>query len=43
MRQEILEIQAPTRQIATIGNYRHMILSASARGKGVRVMLDSSI
>jgi hypothetical protein len=33
MRQEILEIQAPTKQIAIIRKYRHMILNTSARKK----------
>jgi hypothetical protein len=37
-----LEARAPTRQIVTTGSQGYMILSASTRGKGVRVMLDSS-
>jgi hypothetical protein len=38
-----LEARAPTRQIAVIRGYRHMILNASTREKGVQVMLDSSV
>jgi hypothetical protein len=38
-----LEARAPIRQIATIGNHRHMILNASTRKKGIWVILDSSI
>jgi hypothetical protein len=31
------------KQIATIGNHRYIILNTSVRGKGIRVILDSSI
>jgi hypothetical protein len=41
-RREVLEARAPTRQVAATGGHGHMILNASTRGKGVRVMLDSS-
>jgi hypothetical protein len=37
-----LEAQAPTRQIAATRNHRYIILNASTRGKGIRVILDSS-
>jgi hypothetical protein len=32
----------PQKQIAAIRNHKHMILNASTRGKGIRVILDSS-
>jgi hypothetical protein len=38
-----LEARAPTRQIVATRNHRYIILSASARGKGIQVILDSSI
>jgi hypothetical protein len=38
-----LEARAPTRQIAAIGNYKHMILNTSTRRKRIRVILDSSV
>jgi hypothetical protein len=38
-----LETRAPIKQIAATGSHGHMILSTSARGKGIRVILDSSI
>jgi hypothetical protein len=31
----------PQKQIVAIGNHRHIILNASIREKGVRVILDS--
>jgi hypothetical protein len=37
-----LETRAPTRQVAIMGNYKHMILSASTRRKGIRVIFDSN-
>jgi hypothetical protein len=33
----------PQKQVIAIGDHRHMILNTSTRGKGIRVMLDSSI
>jgi hypothetical protein len=32
----------PPKQVVVIGNYGHMILNTSTRGKGIRVILDSS-
>jgi hypothetical protein len=32
----------PQKQIVVMGNHKHIILNASTRGKGIRVMLDSS-
>jgi hypothetical protein len=37
-----MEFRSPLRQILATGNYGYIILSASTRGKGVRVILDSS-
>jgi hypothetical protein len=37
-----LEARAFTRQVAATRNYRYVILNTSAKGKGVRVILDSS-
>jgi hypothetical protein len=37
-----LEARASIRQVVAIGNHRYIILNASTRGKGIRVILDSS-
>jgi hypothetical protein len=37
-----LEARAPIRQIVVTGGYRYIILNTSTRGKGIRVILDSS-
>jgi hypothetical protein len=37
-----LEARAPTRQIAATGGHGYIVLNTSARGKGIRVILDSS-
>jgi hypothetical protein len=38
-----LEARAPTRQIIATGSYGYIILSTNTRGKGIRVILDSSV
>jgi hypothetical protein len=38
-----LEARAPTRQVAATRSHGHMILNASTRRKGIRVILDSSV
>jgi hypothetical protein len=38
-----LEARALTRQVAVTGGYRYVILNTSTRGKGIRVILDSSV
>jgi hypothetical protein len=43
MRQEVLEARALTRQVVAIGGHGYIILNTSTRGKGIRVILDSSI
>jgi hypothetical protein len=43
MRQKVLEARAPIRQVLAIGSYRYMILNTSTKGKGIRVILDSSV
>jgi hypothetical protein len=35
MRQKVLEARAPIRQVVAIGGYRHIILNASTRRKGI--------
>jgi hypothetical protein len=37
-----MEFWSLLRQIAATGNYRHMILNTSIRGKGIRVIFNSS-
>jgi hypothetical protein len=43
MRQEIIETRVPGRLAVDTSNHGHMILITSARRKGIRVILDSSI
>jgi hypothetical protein len=37
-----MEFRSPLRQIVAAGGHGHIILNTSARGKGIRVMLDFS-
>jgi hypothetical protein len=43
MRREVIEFRSPLKQIAAAGGHGYIILNISARKKGIRVILDSSI